>query len=221
MWYFRGYQTNGIFQNQAEIDAYKAAHGGLAGYNPVPGDPIVVNTNGDELINNDDQTMIGSPHPTFMWAANAGANYKAFDFRLFVQGVHGHDVLLGWNRQDRATSNRPQFFFDERWTGEGSTNERPRADQGNPFIYNSDLMVFKGSYVRIRQKQLGYTLPVTAFNNTIKNLRVSVSLDDFFTFTNYPGMDPAAGTGRDNSIGIDRGMYPNPRRIMLGLTLGL
>ncbi len=221
VWYFRGYQTNGIFQNQAEIDEYKAANGGLAGYNPVPGDPIVVNTNGDDLINNDDQTMIGNPHPTFMWAANAGVNFKAFDLRLFVQGVHGHDVLLGWNRQDRATSNRPQFFFDERWTGEGSTNERPRADQGNPFIYNSDLMVFKGSYVRIRQIQLGYTLPVTAFNNTVKNLRVSVSLDDFFTFTSYPGMDPAAGTGRDNSIGIDRGMYPNPRRLMVGLTLGL
>ena len=221
IWYFRGYQTDGIFQNQAEIDAYKAANGGLAGYNPVPGDPIVVNTNGDELINVEDQTEIGSPHPKFMWSLNSGLTYKSFDLRVFVQGVHGHDVLLGWSRQDRATSNRPQFFFDERWTGEGSTNERPRADQGNPFIYNSDLMVYKGSYVRIRQIMLGYTLPKPIIKNNVKTLRLSVSLDDFFTFTSYPGMDPSAGTGRDNSVGIDRGMYPTPRKIMFGLTLGL
>ena len=150
VWFFRGYETDGIFQNQAEIDAYKEANGGLAGYNPVPGDPIVVNTNGDNLINNEDQTNIGSPHPTFMWGANFSLGYAGFDFRMFLQGVHGQDVLLGWNRYDRSTSNRPQFFFDERWTGEGSTNERPRAEQSSPYIYNSDLMIFKGSYVRIK-----------------------------------------------------------------------
>lgn len=221
VWYFRGYKTDGIFQNQAQIDEYKAANGGLAGYNPVPGDPIVVNTNGDNLINSDDQTMIGSPHPDFMWSVNSGLSYKAFDFRVFFQGVHGHDVLLGWNRQDRATSNRPQFFFDERWTGEGSTNERPRADQGNPYFYNSDLMVYDGSYVRIRQIMLGYTMPASVLKNVAKILRFSVSLDDFFTFTNYPGMDPAAGTSKDNSVGIDRGMYPTPRKVMFGLSIGL
>ena len=221
IWYFRGYQTNGIFQNQAEIDAYKAANGGLAGYDPVPGDPIVVNTNGDNLINIDDQTNIGNPHPTFIWGANASLSYKNFDFRMFLQGVHGHDVLLGWSRYDRATSNRPQFFYDERWTGEGSTNERPRADQGNPFIYNSDLMVFKGSYLKVRQLQLGYTVPKSFFKNKINDLRLYVSLEDFFTITNYPGMDPSAGTSRDNSVGIDRGMYPNPRKMLFGLTLGL
>jgi TonB-linked SusC/RagA family outer membrane protein len=221
VWYFRGYETNGIFQNQSEIDAYKAANGGLDGYDPVPGDPIIVNTNGDDKINIDDQTKIGNPHPKAMWSANGGLTYKKFDFRVFVQGVHGHDVLLGWNRQDRATSNRPQFFFDERWTGEGSTNERPRADQGSPYIYNSDLMVYKGSYVRIRQIMLGYNIPTQFAGNVIKNLRLSVSLDDFFTFTKYPGMDPSAGTGRDNSVGIDRGMYPTPRKLMFGLNLGL
>lgn len=221
VWYFRGYETAGIFQNQAEIDAYKEANGGLVGYNPVPGDPIVVNTNGDKLINNEDQTKIGDPHPDFMWGANLSMSYKGLDFRMLLQGVHGHDVLLGFNRTDRATSNRPQFFFDERWTGEGSTNERPRADQGNPYIYNSDLMVYDGSFVRVKQIQLGYTIPDNSLNNIFQKLRFFVSLDDYFTFTKYPGMDPSAGTGRDNSQGIDRGFYPTPGKVMFGLSCTL
>jgi TonB-linked SusC/RagA family outer membrane protein len=218
MWYFRGYKTDGIFQNQAEINAYKDQNGGLAGYDPVPGDPIVVNTNGDDLINDEDQTYIGSPHPKFMWGAMFNFAYYGFDLRLFFQGVHGQDVLLGWNRYDRSTSNRPQFFFDERWTGEGSTNERPRAEQSSPYIYNSDLMVYKGGFVRIRQIQLGYTIPKSTMKNKVQNLRVYVSLDDYFTFTNYPGMDPEAGSGADNSQGIDRGLYPIPRKILFGLS---
>lgn len=221
VWYFRGYQTDGIFQNQAEIDAYKAANGGLAGYNPVPGDPIVVNSNGDNLINNEDQTYIGNPHPKFMWGANLNLAYANFDMRIFLQGVHGQDILMAWNRYDRSTSNRPQFFFDERWIGEGSTNERPRADQSSPYIYNSDLMIFKGSYVRVRQIQVGYTLPGKITNNTLQNLRVSLSLDDYFTFTKYPGMDPSASTADDAGLGIDRGYYPSPRKIMLGLSVSL
>mgnify|MGYP002640907083 CR=1 FL=1 len=221
VWYFRGYQTEGIFQNQAEIDAYKAANGGLAGYDPVAGDPIVSNTNGDNLINEEDQTNIGNPHPNFMWGAMFNFAYSGFDLRVFLQGVHGQDVLLGWNRYDRSTSNRPQFFYDERWTGEGSTNERPRADQSSPYVYNSDLMVFKGGYVRVRQIQLGYTIPKKVMKDKIQNLRVYVSLDDYFTFTNYPGMDPEAGSGADNSQGIDRGLYPMPRKILFGLSLSL
>jgi TonB-linked SusC/RagA family outer membrane protein len=224
VWFFRGYQTEGIFQNQAQIDEYIGRYN-LSGYEPVPGDPIVSNTNGDNLINEEDQTFIGNPHPSHMWGAIFNFNYSNFDMRIFFQGVHGHDVLLGWNRYDRSTSNRPQFFYDDRWTGEGSTNDFPRAQQSSPYVYNSDLMVFKGSFVRIRQIQLGYTIPRSVMKNKIDNLRVFVSLDDYFTFTNYPGMDPEAGPtrddrDRDNSLGIDRGMYPTPRKIIFGLSLG-
>jgi TonB-linked SusC/RagA family outer membrane protein len=218
VWFFRGYQTDGIFQNEAQIAAYKEANGGLAGYDPVPGDPIVVNTNGDNLINDEDQTNIGNPHPKFTWGTYFNFSYSGFDLKMFIQGVHGQDVLMGWNRYDRSTSNRPQFFFDERWTGEGSTNERPRADQSSPYIYNSDLMVFKGSYVKIRQIQLGYTVPKKLFKDNINRLRLYVSLDDYFTFTNYPGMDPVAGSNNDNSLGIDRGYYPTPRKVLFGLS---
>lgn len=218
VWFFRGYETNGIFQNQAEIDAYKENNGGLAGYDPVPGDPIVVNTNGDDLINDEDQTNIGSPHPKFTWGASIDLAYKGFDFRTILQGVHGQDVLMGWNRYDRATYNKPQFFFDDRWTGEGSTNEFPRAEQTSAYVYNSDLMVFKASYVRVRQIQLGYTVPRSFMKDKVQNLRLYVSLDDYFTFTDYPGMDPAAGTATTEGQGIDRGYYPTPRKIYFGLS---
>ncbi|HEY9115433.1 MAG TPA: TonB-dependent receptor [Bacteroidales bacterium] len=218
IWFFRGYKTDGIFQNEQQIIDYKNANGGLSGYNPVPGDPIVVNTNGDNLINDEDQTFIGDPNPSFMWGAMFNLEYSGFDFRFFIQGVHGQDVLLGWNRYDRSTSNRPQFFFDERWTGEGSTNEMPRADQSSAYIYNSDLMVYSGSYVRIRQMQLGYTLPAATMSKMqIQNLRFYISLDNFFTFTNYPGMDPEAGSNNANSQGIDRGYYSTPRTFLFGV----
>jgi hypothetical protein len=90
----------------------------------------------------------------------------------------------------------------------------------NSYIYNSDLMVFDGAFMRIRQLQLGYNIPANFTNRLkIKSLRVYISLDDYFTFTKYPGLDPEAGSTRQNSLGIDRGVYPLPRKIMGGLTL--
>lgn len=221
VWYFSGYKTNGIFQNQAQIDKY-VGDNGLVGYTPKPGDPIVVNTNGDKSINEDDMTQIGNPQPKMTLGANLSADFKGFDLNIFVQGTYGNDILLAWNRTDRGTSNRPEFFFTDRWTGEGSTNTWFRSDMTSPYAYNSDLMVYSGSYLRIKQIQLGYTLPKSiAEKMHISNLRIYVSMDDYFTFTKYPGMDPEAGAIGDNSQGIDRGMYPTPRKIMTGLSISL
>jgi len=221
IWYFRGYETDGIFQNQAQIDQY-ISDNGLTGYNPSPGDPIVVNTNGDELINEDDQTYIGDPHPDFLFGANFNCSYKNFDLNLFLQGTIGNDILMAWNRTDRSTYNRPEFFFEDRWTGENSTNDWFRADPSNPYAYNSDLMVFDGSYLRIKQLQLGYTLPKKVLNTIkLENLRLYVSLDDYFTFTSYPGMDVEAGSNENNSQGVDRGVYPTPKKFMMGLQISL
>lgn len=220
VWYFRGYKTNGIFQSEEEIASYKADNGGLAGYDPQPGDPVVVNTNGDNLINDDDQTYIGDPHPDFYWGANFNFSYSGFDLTLFIQGVHGQDVLMGFNRYDRSTSNRPQFFFDDRWTPENKTNDWFAANNTSSYIYNSDLMVFNGSYIRIKQLQLGYTLPRKTMDRMkIDNLRFYVSMDDYFTFTTYPGMDPDAGSN-GNGAGIDRGLYPASRKLIFGLSFG-
>ena len=219
VWYFRGYNTDGIFQNQQQIDDYINQQG-LTGYNPQPGDPIVVNTNGDGLINDQDKVEIGNPHPDVTAGANFGMNYKGVDLNVFVVGSFGNDVILGWNRTDRGRSNRPAFFYEDRWTGDGSTNEWFRADMTNPYIYNSDMMVFDGSYVRIRQIELGYSLPIELLSKVgITKARVFGSLNNFFTFTDYPGMDPEAGSYNVQSLGIDRGVYPIPRKAMAGISL--
>lgn len=221
VWYFRGYQTDGIFQNQAEIDAYVAEHE-LSGYTPKPGDPIVVDNKVDGKINEDDQVLIGSPHPKTTFGANFSCEYMNFDFNVFMQGTYGNDILMGWNRYDRGTSNRPEFFYTDRWTGEGSTNTWFRSDLTNPYVYNSDLMVFDGSYLRIKQIQIGYTMPKSmAEKLSLNGARIYFSFDDFFTFTKYPGMDPEAGSPDNNSQGIDRGMYPTPRKFMTGISINL
>ncbi len=218
VWYFNGYKTQGIFQNQAEITDYLTKTG-ITGYAPKPGEPIVVDVNGDKQISPGDMTYIGSPHPSFTYGGRVSVAFKGFDLLVFVQGQTGNDILMGFNRTDRSTANKPYFFYANRWTGEGSTNTWFASNTSNPYIYNGDLMIFDGAYTRIRQLQLGYTLPASiARKINIRNARLYVSLDDFFTFTKYPGVDPEGGSSSQNSIGIDRGGYPVPRKAIVGLT---
>lgn len=218
IWYFRGYKTAGIFQDQGQIDEYVKQHQ-LSGYAPKPGDPVVVDMNGDKKISGDDQTYIGSPHPDVIYGGRINLSWKGFDLIAFIQGQVGNDILMGFNRVDRTTGNKPAFFYNDRWTGAGSTNSWFAPTTSNVYVYNSDLMLFNGSYARIRQLQLGYTLPGQwASRIKIRNARVYVSLDDYFTFSKYPGMDPEAGSSNVNSLGIDRGVYPIPRKAMVGLS---
>jgi TonB-linked SusC/RagA family outer membrane protein len=218
IWYFNGYKTQGIFQTQDEINGYISKNN-ITGYSPKPGEPIVVDVNGDHQISPADMTYIGSPHPDFMYGVRANLTFRNFDLTVFVQGEYGNEKLMGFNRTDRSTANKPYFFYANRWTGPGSTNTWFAANTSNPYIYNSDLMVFDGSFTKVRQLQLGYTLPASLANKIkFRNARVYVSLDDFFTFTKYPGVDPEAGSNGGNSIGIDRGGYPIPRKAVAGLT---
>jgi hypothetical protein len=218
VWYFSGYKTNGIFQNQAEINDYLSKNG-ITGYNPKPGDPVVVDVNGDKQISPQDQTFIGSPHPKIIYGARVDLAYKGFDLIAFVQGQGGNKILMGFNRADRSTANKPLFFYDKRWTGDGSTNSWFAPNTTSEYVYNSDLMVFNGSYMRIRQLQLGYTLPANVLKRMkCKTLRLYISLDDFFTFTHYPGLDAEAGSENNDSQGIDRGVYPIPRKVLGGLS---
>jgi len=217
LWYFTGYRTAGIFQTPEEVTSYLTKTG-ITGYSPKPGDPIVVDVNGDKLISPGDQVKIGNPHPDFIYGARANIAYKGFDVLVFAQGQYGNDMLMGFNRTDRQTANKPAFYYNNRWTGPGSTNTWFAANTSNPYIYNSDLMVFDGTFLRIRQLQLGYTIPSGVLDKVrAKSARIYVSLDDFFTFTKYPGVDPEV-SNQGNSIGIDRGGYPIPRKAIIGLT---
>jgi TonB-dependent starch-binding outer membrane protein SusC len=218
LWYFRGYKTNGIFQTQGQIDDYLRDNT-IAGYAPKPGDPVVVDVNQDGIISPDDQTYIGSPHPDFMFGSRINLSFRGFDLLVFAQGQLGNEILMGFNRLDIPTANKPALFFEDRWTGPGSTNTGFAANTTNAYIYNSDKMIFNGAYLRIRQLQLGYTLPGKLADRVqAKSLRLYLSLDNYFTFTHYPGSDPEAGSNNQNSLGIDRGVYPLPRNLLGGLT---
>jgi hypothetical protein len=153
-----------------------------------------------------------------MFGGRVSLSYQGFDFLMFAQGQLGNEIIMGFNRLDIPTANKPAFLYDDRWTGPGSTNKGFAPNTTSAYIYNSDLMVFDGSYLRIRQLQLGYTLPAKLVKRfQAKSVRFYLSLDNFFTFTNYPGSDPEAGSNNQNSLGIDRGVYPVPRNLLGGL----
>jgi TonB-linked SusC/RagA family outer membrane protein len=200
IWYFKGYKTAGI--------------------DPATGDPIIVDTDGDTEITAADQTYIGDPHPDFLYGATINCEYKGFDLNIFLQGTQGNDVFMGWFRSDRPFSNKPLFMYKDRWTADNTNASRPAANNTSDYVYRSDLMVSDGSYLRIKQIQLGYTLPSDLLKSAhIDRARVFVSLDDYFTFTKYEGLDPEAGSSTDNRQGVDRGIYPIAGKILFGFSL--
>jgi TonB-linked SusC/RagA family outer membrane protein len=213
--YFYGYETAGIFQTDEEAAANTSLPDAQAG------DVIFVDQNGDGDVDGEDKVMIGNPHPDFTYGFNFEANYKAFDFSLFVQGAHGNDLLNGVFRYDLNTTNLPVSAL-ERWTGEGSTNVHPRISHSDPNQNNriSDRFVEDGSFMRIKNVQLGYTLPDSVMQRlSIGKCRVYVAASNLFTFTNYSGLDPEIGSRGTLEIGIDRGFYPSARTFMAGVNV--
>ncbi|NJO92353.1 MAG: TonB-dependent receptor [Chloroflexia bacterium] len=199
IWYFRGYETAGI--------------------DPATGDPIFVDQDKDGDIDDNDRTNLGDPHPDIMYGASLYLEYKGFDLNVLMQGQSGNQIVYGWMRTDRLNSNRHIDFYEGRWTPSKTSASMPRADADGR-MYSSDLMVKDGAYMRIKQIQLGYTLPQSLLQKVkLSNVRLYLSLDDYFTFTKYEGMDPEAGSPNSNSQGIDRGVYPTPRKIMFGLSV--
>lgn len=183
-WYFRGYQTDGLNAD---------------------GTPNIIDNDGDGIITPSDYGFIGSPHPTLLYGGIVNLEFGGgFDFTLFVQGQSGNDILMGFNRTDRARGNKPTVFLEDDFFA-------PNIDgQG----YESDFMVFDGSFTRIKQIQLAYDFGDKV--SFLKNLRLFVSMEDYFTFTKYPGLDPEVGSQFNDGLGIDRGTYPIPGRIIFG-----
>ncbi|MBK6965227.1 MAG: TonB-dependent receptor [Bacteroidales bacterium] len=215
IWYFKGYKTDGIFNDEAEADAYNAIYGTTF----QAGDPIVVDVNADEKITPSDQTKIGSPHPSLLYGGNVFMAYKGWDFNLSFQGVSGNDIFMAWYRTDRALSNKPAYFFEDRWTADNQNASFVRADNTSDYVYRSDLMISNGSYLRIKQIQLGYTLANSLTSKIgIGSLRAYISLDDYFTISSYKGLDPEAGSTDNARQGVDKGLYPISAKIMFGLS---
>lgn len=218
--YFYGYKTDGIFQTMAEVQAYKNADGGLIMPNAVPGDVRYVDVNGDGQITSDDRTNIGNGNPDWTFGFNFNFEYKGFDLNVFLQGVSGADIFDGTYRNDVFSGNYPSWMLG-RWTGAGTSNKYPRLALGDTENWKgSDIYVCDGSYLRMKNLSLGYTIPSKWTKKAfISRLRVYGMVDNLFTWTKYWGFDPEISSGSGNAQGIDRGVYPQPRTWTVGLNL--
>ena len=228
--YFLGIASEGIFQNQAQIDAYRdKGYLFMNGYeNTQPGDVIWINQNGDDKYDENDCVEIGNPHPDFTMGFNFSMQWKGFDFSVNGSGAFGQQVMQSYRQfalQDLQgfTNNLVARY----WTGEGSTNSFPRYSSGshNNFkcnSYNSDIFIQDADYLKIRNITLGYDFKQVFKRLPFQMLRIFVTGQNLFTFTGYDGMDPEVGTGSGMdswSSGIDTGFYPSPKVYMAGVSI--
>jgi len=219
--YFWGYQTAGIFQNQAEVFQHIGITGEPLQPRAVPGDVKFVDVNNDGKLNADDRTMIGNPTPDFTMGINFSLNYKNFDMSALIVGAYGHQILNGSQRQDLRYTNRTEAILD-RWNGEGTSDEVPRytwIDTNNNYRV-SDLYIEDGSYTIIKNLQFGYTMPVPLLRTIGADVwRFYLSFENLYTLTKYTGADPEIGAMSSFDIGIDRGIYPHARTVRIGTTI--
>lgn len=217
--YFYGYKTAGVFQNEAEVKAYTDKNGNMIQPNAVPGDVRFVDLDGNGVIDDNDRTDIGKGMPDWTYGLNLNVAWKNFDLSMMWQGTIGNDVFDATRRVDITTSNLPTWMLG-RWTGEGTSNTYPRFVLGDNVNWqSSDLYVYDGSYLRLKNIQLGYTLPEALTRKVfISSLRVYVAAENLLTFTKYHGFDPEISSG-STSLGIDRGVYPQAKTWTVGVNV--
>lgn len=209
--FFYGLQTDGIFQNQSEIEGSAQVN------NATPGDLRYVDQNNDGQITADDRVMIGNPIPDYMMGFTLNAAYKGFDFSFFADAQLGNEVIRNYERNLPLT-NKTAYYLD-RWNGEGTSNDFPKISTGaNDNDLFSDFWVEDGSYMRIKNIQLGYTLPEAAISKIgFQSCRIYASVNNLYTFTNYSGYDPNISSGSAVAAGNDIGYYPQPRTYIFGI----
>ena len=212
--YFYGFQTDGIYQNQEEID--NSTVGNVA---PQPGDIRYIDQNNDGVINEDDKVDIGNPIPDATMGLNISLDYKNFDFSAYAFASIGNDIVRNYENTNPLTNST--VYRLRRWTGSGTTTEYPRVTGGtSPNALFSDFYVEDGSFIRLQNVQLGYSLSDKVLENSkINKLRFYVSANNLFTLTEYSGYDPTASTGAPIGGGIDQGFYPSAKTFLLGVNL--
>jgi hypothetical protein len=218
---FYGFIIDGIFQTQEEVDNHAVQVPGNDPYNRTSaGDIRFRDLNNDGVINDLDRAFTGNPNPSFIFALNNSFTYKGFDLSLFLQGVAGNKIFNANRLYTEAMSvaqNQTTETLD-RWTGEGTSNLMPRAifNDPNKNTRPSDRYVEDGSYLRIKNLTLGYTLPATLTEKAhFSSIRVYASGLNIYTFTKYTGFDPEVGTS-----GIDNNVYPVTATYSFGINLG-
>ncbi len=215
--YFHGYETAGIFQTQEEIDNHPVVQEGAQ-----PGDLIFVDQDGDGEINfsdDSDKTDLGSPIPDFTMGLSINFNYKNLDFSSMIYTALGQEIIRNFER-NQPYANQLDYVV-ERWTGPGSTNEHPRltTEPTRNTVFSSDY-VEDGSFLRLRNVQIGYSLPTKWIKHIkMERCRIYVAANNLVTLTKYRGYDPDVGSGGVLSAGVDYGIYPQARTIMGGVQI--
>jgi len=220
--YFYGYKTDGIFQNYDQIAEYKAAGKGvLAGAQP--GDVIFTDYNKDGVIDDNDRTMIGDPHPDYTLGLGINLSYKGFDLNIAASGSFGQQIAKSYRSfADTKTQNFTTDIFGA-WTGEGTSNKLPRLTSGSHTNWQkiSDIYIEDGDYLKIQNVTIGYDFKKLFTKLPLQQARLFITAQNLYTFTGYSGMDPEIGYGYDKSwvSGIDLGFYPSPRTFLVGVNL--
>lgn len=206
IWYFRGYQYEGV--------------------DPESGAAIIKDVNEDGIISDADMTYIGKSIPDYTYGINISLQYKGFDFNVFGAGVGGNDIFTVLYRADTPMRNSLKYYYDNAWTPDnrGASMPDPAQVANDWNFWGSSASMFSGAYFKIKQMQLGYTLPSTLTERVfVSRMRAYVSLDDYFTFTKYPGADPETATVNDSNNpgrrGFDNGTYPMAKQVTVGLNI--
>lgn len=205
IWYFRGYK--------------------YAGVDSETGAPLYYNADGKvvDSVNDNDRQFIGKAIPDATYGITINLGYKGFDFSVFGTGTIGNDIFSMLYSADRPKTNSLTHFWRNSWKTPGGDAKYPESGKvANDWIFwSSSASVFNGSYFKFKQIQLGYTLPRNLTRKVmINDLRLYVSLDDFFTISSYPGCDPeTATTGNSGTMGYDLGTYPTMRKVIMGVNL--
>ncbi|MHA4808629.1 SusC/RagA family TonB-linked outer membrane protein [Flavitalea flava] len=217
-----GYVAQGIFQNQSEVDKHAVQQPGADTYNRTsPGDIRFTDLNNDGVIDAKDRTYLGNPNPTTIFSMNNSFAYRGFDLGIFIQGVAGNKLFNANNifQEGMSVAQNQTERTLGRWEGEGTGNTMPRAIYNDPNQNTrpSTRFVENGSYLRIKNITLGYTLP-RAILQKIKfsSIRLYASCQNLHTFTKYTGFDPEVSAN-----GIDYSVYPVTRTVSVGVNLNL
>lgn len=223
--YFYGYKTDGIFQNQEEIDSYiDPTTGTPIMPNAKPGDVRFVDRNGNGIIDDEDRTEIGNPHPDLTYGITINLEYKGFDFSVTGYGVAGNQIAKSYRNYIDKTFDNYTTDILNRWHGEGTSNRLPSVSSDASPInwqYVSDLYIENGDYFRITNLSLGYDLKRIFKSLPLSQIRIYGAVNNLCTFTKYSGMDPEVGYNGGLSwlSGVDVGYYPGARSYMIGFSI--
>jgi TonB-linked SusC/RagA family outer membrane protein len=217
--YFWGFETAGIFQNEAEIQSWKNEGNGVFQPNVKPGDVIYVDQDNDGKINENDKVDLGNGMPDLTFGFNINLMYKNFDFNVTGSGVAGNKIVQSYRQHANKKANYTSAIL-ERWTGEGTSNKMPRVTDQNVNWSFSDLYLQDGDFLRISNVSLGYDFSKLVNWEYLSQLRFYGQVQNAFTFTKYDGMDPEVGYGTSDWVsGVDLGYYPRPRVFLLGVNV--